>query len=448
MNSICLRNPKKDSNAREIEAFFISAQDWTHQLLYIPAVRRVALLSEEQSAELQASPYALDEWLSSMLHTSVDKLSTFCPKPDDFPAFCINLTDGCNLGCRYCYLSTSRAPAPFMRKEQIRSIVQAIVNKKVQSETFPILPVTFYGGGEPTLNEELFRYTVDYLKDYAGQHHIVPRMSMTTNASYSNPALSNFIIQNFANVTISIDGPEDIQNLQRPRADGNASFDRVMRNARQLHNSDCTVCFRATVTAQSLVHINRIVDFFAQEFPKCTVIVSPMLTVGHGSHTTLAPPAPEAYTSGIYAAYHRAGQLGIRLLTPETSHLNPRLFFCGAAQGNLLIISPDGLITSCSQVEEKSQFSTGKFLFEQEEICYCDNHSASMNVDQYAECADCFCKYTCCGGCPEIRINKSGDLHCELTRNITGDILYNYLKKEELYDKISTGRCSCFPGRK
>lgn len=431
MNSICLRNlsiPAQDPNARKIEVFFISTQNQTQQLVYIPAAQRVALLSEEQSADLQANPDALDEWLFALLPDSADKLLTFCPALRAFPAFCINLTDGCNLGCRYCYLSTSRAPMPLMSKEQVRSIVHAIVNKKVQSETFPVLPVTFYGGGEPTLNEELFRYAVEYLRDYARQCHMVARMSMTTNVNYPNPELSEFIIQNFANVTISIDGPEDIQNYQRPGAGGRASFDRVMRNARQLHKSDCTVCFRVTVTAQSLVHIDRIVDFFAEEFPGCTVIVSPMLTVGHGSHTTLAPPDPNAYMSGIYAAYCRAKEVGIRLLTPETSHLSPRLYYCGAAQGSLLIISPNGLITSCAQVEEKSRFSTGQFLFEEEEICYCASQNASMCVDSYAECADCFCKYTCCGGCPETRISKSGDLHCELTRNITADLLYSRLK--------------------
>lgn len=431
MNRICSRKltmPTQDPNAREIEVFFLSTRDWAHQLVYIPAAQRVASLSEELSADLQANPDALDERLLGMLPASADEWLMFCPKPSAFPTFCINLTDGCNLGCRYCYLSTDRAPAPLMSKDQVRSIVQAIVKKKVQSETFPIIPVTFYGGGEPTLNEELFRYAVEYLRDYAGQHRMVARMSMTTNVNYPNPELSKFIIQNFANVTVSIDGPEDIQNQQRPRANGHASFDRVMRNAEQLHKSDCTVCFRATVTAQSLVHIDRIVDFFAGEFPGCTVIVSPMLTVGHGSHTTLTPPDPEAYTCSIYAAYSRAKALGIRLLTPETSHLSPRLFFCGAAQGSLMIISPDGLITSCAQVEEKSRFSTGQFLFEQEEICYCDSHSKSMGVDNYPECADCFCKYTCCGGCPETRISKSGDMHCELTRNITADLLYSRLR--------------------
>lgn len=431
MNSICLRNlsiPTQDLNARQIEVFFISTHDWTHQLVYIPAAQRVALLSEEMAANQKTNPDAFNKWLSGMLPAHVDELLTFCPESGTFPAVCINLTDGCNLGCRYCYLSTSRAPALLMRKDQVRSIVHAIVNKKIQSETFPVLPVTFYGGGEPTLNEELFRYAVEYLRDYTRQHYMVARMSMTTNVNYSNPELGKFIIENFAHVTISIDGPEDIQNHQRPGANGRASFGRVMRNARQLHKSDCTVCFRATVTAQSLAHIDRIVDFFAEEFPGCTVIVSPMLTVGHGSHTILDPPDLQAYTSGIYAAYHRAKKLGIRLLTPETSHLSPRLFFCGAAQGNLLIISPDGLITSCAQVEEKSRFSTGQFFFGQEEICYCDSHSASMSVDSYAECADCFCKYTCCGGCPETRISKSGDLHCELTRNITADLLYSRLQ--------------------
>lgn len=411
-----------------IEVFFISTQDQAHHLAYAPAAQRVVLLSEELSANLQADPDALDEWVSDQFPAFDGGLLTFSPEPGAFPAFCINLTDGCNLGCLYCYLSVSRAPMPLMSKDQVRSIVHAVVKKKVESETFPILPVTFYGGGEPTLHEELFRYAVEYLRDYASQHHIVARMSMTTNANYSNPELTRFIIQNFANVTISIDGPEDIQNQQRPGPNGRASFDRVMDHARQLYKSDCTVCFRVTVTAQSLVHIDRIVEFFAEEFPGCTVIVSPMLTVGHGSHTTLAPPDPEMYTHDIYAAYCRAKELGVRLLTPETSRLSPRLFFCGAAQGNLLIISPDGVITSCSQVEEKSWFSTGQFLFEQEEICYEDSHSRSMSVDCYDECTDCFCKYTCCGGCPETRMSKSGDLHCELTRNITADLLYSRLK--------------------
>lgn len=431
MNSICLRKSSmltQDPNAREIEIFFILSQDQTHQLVYIPAAQYVELLSEAQSVNLQTDSDALDEWLLGILSASAHKLLTFCPEPDAFPAFCINLTDGCNLGCRYCYLSTNRAPMPLMSKAQVRAIVHAIVNKKVQSESFPILPVTFYGGGEPTLNEELFRYAVEYLRDYARQHHMAARMSMTTNVNYPNPELNRFIIQNFANVTISIDGPEDIQNLQRPGTNGRTSFDRVMRNARHLHESDCKVCFRVTVTAQSLVHIDRIVDFFAEEFPGCTVIVSPMLKVGHGSHTTLDAPDPEAYISGIYAAYCRAKDRGIRLLTPETSHLTPRLFFCGAAQGSLQIISPDGLITSCAQVEEKSRFSTGRFAFEQEEINYCDSHSASMSVDSYSECTDCFAKYTCCGGCPETRISKSGELHCELTRNITADLLYGRLK--------------------
>ena len=71
-----------------MDVFFISTQDQSHQLAYIPAAQRVVLLSEEMSANLQADPDAMDEWISGIVPAGSGELLTFCPEPGDFPAYC------------------------------------------------------------------------------------------------------------------------------------------------------------------------------------------------------------------------------------------------------------------------------------------------------------------------------------------------------------------------
>lgn len=339
---------------------------------------------------------------------------------DPWNGYCINLTDQCNFRCRYCYLDERDRALNMksMTAAQLHDVVRGIVENKKRTQTFPLLPITFYGGGEPTFDPGFFRYAVFYIRDYAAAHNLAARFSMTTNAGYET--LNDFIMEHFASVGISLDGPRFLNDYQRPPYGGGSCFDRIMKNAKELYASEVFTSFFITVTSETVKHWTEIIDFFHENFPGCVLRVSPMRPFGNGKNSMVQPPDSREYCDKTYEAFLYA-QGKIDLSVPDTDISDKKVFACAAASGKHLILSGDCSVSHCAH--SGNIFGCGHMDADTGEISYEDSmqltKNREINVLNYPECDSCFCKYTCAGGCPDAHIRDRSLNTCSLTRRVT-----------------------------
>src|SRR5437867_6667469 len=117
--------------------------------------------------------------------------------------------------------------------------------------------VTFFGG-ETLLNFPVLKKTVAYARQRAAEIGKEVDFSLTTNATLLRPEIIDFLAENGVGVTISIDGPKEMQNRFRVFHNGTGSYDVVAPKIRELlrrHRSR-PIGARVTLTAQTL-DINR-----------------------------------------------------------------------------------------------------------------------------------------------------------------------------------------------
>ena len=148
----------------------------------------------------------------------------------------INVTSRCNLKCKYCfaefgsYGNYSQCDMhPFEAIEYISKLV-------VQANVKEIKMIQFFGG-EPLLAISTIKAICEYFEYLFNNGKIgsIPKYTMITNLVNCNSNIF-YIIQKYnISLTVSIDGPKEIHDLQRCFSDGTGTFDYIKRNVTVLH---------------------------------------------------------------------------------------------------------------------------------------------------------------------------------------------------------------------
>ncbi len=149
----------------------------------------------------------------------------------------INLTEDCNLRCRYCFLSEvydytrNRTSAKLELQTGIKALDLFFDMLKPIAHKIPgkQAAVTFYGG-EPLLMFDILRKLVEY----ATKHSPVPLIfNMTSNGYALTDDMMDFIVAHEVNIAISLDGNKENHDRNRVLANGEGTFDVVYRNIKR-----------------------------------------------------------------------------------------------------------------------------------------------------------------------------------------------------------------------
>lgn len=152
---------------------------------------------------------------------------------------CINdmtlqVTKDCNLNCRYCSFSNNnKMDRDHEKAEMSWEIAQKCIDfLYIHSSDINNVTISFYGG-EPLLNFRLIKKAVEYAESlfYSKKIDYV----MTTNASILTDEMIDFLAKYNFLLTISFDGPSEIQNYHRKFfRTGKGSFDQVFANVKKI----------------------------------------------------------------------------------------------------------------------------------------------------------------------------------------------------------------------
>lgn len=340
------------------------------------------------------------------------------------PELSLAITDDCNLRCVYCHAA---AGEPHKKSSMSNSMIDAVLNSYF--ETIPrggVVRISFNGGGEPTHSFKTLVYAVERAKELAKSYGTTCHFSMATNGCYGN-RVRDFIMHEFHAISLSLDGPEVIQNLHRPQLNGKGSFATVFETAKRFYQSPLQFAFRITVSEQSLSSLENIVDFFAEHFPGKPIGMEHLNLLGRAKRsTTVLPPNKEQFTKRLVEVLQYAKQKGVVISNAAATEYDiVRPIFCSSVGIPNWTVTAQGDVIACSRDNVPDEFVFGRYDDQFKELQIDQEKVANLRkmvVLNYDGCKECFCKYHCAGDCPDRRL--SGDsLDCQSIREIGLHIL-------------------------
>lgn len=167
---------------------------------------------------------------------------------------CLNLTDACNLACKYCFVAQK---PHYMTLETAKVAVDYLVNNlRIKKEKgyipkYAKTSITFFGG-EPTL---LWDEIIVPLVNYSEKKY--PReieYTITTNGALLSKERIDFLFDHEIIPLLSIDGAKETQDYNRPCHSGESSFDLIIPNIPYLLEKFPYTTFRSTIYAPTVGH--------------------------------------------------------------------------------------------------------------------------------------------------------------------------------------------------
>lgn len=193
------------------------------------------------------------------------------------------VTDGCNLNCKYCAYSSMYEGYDKREFKKLpfgvaKTAIDYIMNTRDSSpDTNYPLTISFYGG-EPLLNFSLISEVIHYIENKYSSKKV--NFGMTTNAVLLDRYM-DFIAANNFRLTLSLDGDEKGQSYRVDHT-GKNSFKRVFRNINLL-KTRYPGYFETNVMFNSVMHnmnsAESTHEFIKRNFGK-TPLLSPLNPVG------------------------------------------------------------------------------------------------------------------------------------------------------------------------
>ena len=350
-------------------------------------------------------------------------------------------TDGCNLRCRYCYAGAA-ARRHLMPPEVGKAAIDYVVrNAKEQGASDFV--VAFHGNGEPFTAFPLVRELCQYACEAGEKNGLKPRLSAATNGVLNEEQL-DWLLAWFDGVNISFDGLEELQNRERPMADGSGSFPYVHRTLKRLNEAGKQFGIRATLTADGVDRLPEIAAFVLENYPGCDPLhVEPAWEAGRGLETGERMPDPDRFIEKFLEAEELlSGKMRLVFSAARTDTLSPS--FCGVCRDSFVVTS-EGIVTSCYEVCEErdprsSRYLYGKYDVNKAAFVFDEDRRADLHtlrVDRMPYCENCFCKYHCSGDCAakllglKAPADHTGSSRCRITRALTLRQIQRTLSEQE-----------------
>lgn len=144
----------------------------------------------------------------------------------------LNVNTGCNLSCTYCYKEDLDTPSSGKRMDA-RTAEASVEMLLREAPDEPRYTVVFFGG-EPLSNRKLVEHMVEYCERRSAEIGKPFDFVMTTNATLLTEEIVDYLNAHRFGLSISIDGPKSIHDLNRKTVYGTGTYDVVRRKVEML----------------------------------------------------------------------------------------------------------------------------------------------------------------------------------------------------------------------
>ena len=360
--------------------------------------------------------------------TFADMAGTFKERSGDVvKALCLHVAHTCNLNCSYCFASQGKYHGD-------RALMSFEVGKRAldflmeNSGTRTNLEVDFFGG-EPLMNWDVVKQLVEYARSVEKEHHKNFRFTLTTNGLLIDEEVIDFCNKEMSNVVLSLDGRKEINDLTRVDYAGNGSYDRIVPKFQQMveARNGREYYMRGTFTHANpdfTKDVFHMADLGFTELSMEPVVSAPGdpaaltpedLEIVKEQYEILAKEMIKRKKEGRgFTFYHYMIDL------TGGPCIYKRISGCGSGT-EYMAVTPWGDLYPCHQFVGEEAYKLGD-IWNGVTNTGLREEFRSCNVYARPECADCWAKLYCSGGCAANGYHATGSIRgvyeagCELFR--------------------------------
>ncbi len=391
--------------------------------------------------------FTVDQWLAHA------RASTRPASDAEKPSECrlmLDITRACTLRCAYCYQadqSRSTGVPRHMSWEVAIAAVELLARLAKEWNCPGFLNST---GGEALLRFDFLKQLGEHTAAVGSREHVELRCSFgITNGTMAPPGLAEYLQETDHVISVSLDGPALLHDINRCFPDGRGSHANAVTLARHLLGAGVARSAGATVAANN-PYPKDILKYLVDLGFERVVIKPARLPRDHPLAFTDSnlQPLLDSYSelAAFLADSAREGQLTYLLAT-----LNPldflgrflirtlqgtrALYRCPAARSSFGV-STDGSLYPCSSFCDIPKFEVGSVLDGVDWPKCCG--FLAPPVHEKPGCAECWARHLCGGGCAYAAYAVNGSVlepdraKCQLIQHLCALSLWLWA---ELADK-------------
>lgn len=332
-------------------------------------------------------------------------------------ALCLLVAHTCNLNCSYCFASQGKfhGSEGLMDFETARRAIDFLVENSGSRRN---LEVDFFGG-EPLINFEVCKKTVEYARSIEKAHNKNFRFTLTTNGVNLTDEVIEWANRECYNVVLSLDGRKEVNDRFRVDRAGNGSYDRIVPKFQKFvkERGDKGYYMRGTFS-----HFNP--DFTNDIFHMADDLGFTELSM---EPVVADPTSPSALTEeDLPLLYDQYEHLAEEMLRREKDG-KPITFYhymidlehgpcvykrvsgCGSGT-EYMAVTAGGDLYPCHQFVNDPQYKMGNIWdgVDREDL---RDQFKECNVYTRPECRKCWARMYCAGGCAANAYHSTGDIH-------------------------------------
>lgn len=320
-------------------------------------------------------------------------------------AICLHVAHDCNLACRYCFAAEGEYQQGHRGLMSYEVGKQALDFLIANSGDRTNLEVDFFGG-EPLLNWEVIEKLVEYGRKQEKIHNKNFRFTLTTNGTFLNDEITDFVNREMSNVVLSIDGRKDVNDRLRVTRNEKGTYDIILPKfidmAESRNHKDYYI--RGTYTHYNTDFTNDILHLADLGFSE--ISMEPVVA-----------PKDEDYAlknSDLPKLFEEYDRLAVEMIKRRKQgegfnfyHYNldltggpcvvKRVSGCGVGT-EYMAVTPEGNLYPCHQFVGDDKFLMGN-VFDGVKNTELQQEFKSCNVYAHEECKECFARMYCSGGC-------------------------------------------------
>jgi uncharacterized protein len=344
----------------------------------------------------------------------------------------------CNLRCIYCSGCAGEKTNTFMSWPLARESIDYFFNHSAPHGPYTL---QFHGAGEPLNNFDIVKKSIEYAKKIAAEKQEILLTRVSTNGVLTTEQ-AEWVAKTFDHVSLSIDGPADIHNRQRPGSDGRGSYDSVVRTMKILEKGGALKRLNTVITPYGLTRMDEILKHIRTLTNVRDIRLLPMSYCGRCESNGIPKLDTIRFEEELQKNLPLAKALNFNVLSVLEQVNYYTRYYCGACGFNMCV-SPNGKISTCIEVLDENDPGADELLIGNQNK---ETGEIQINWDKVfklrdrtyevlPECMECTFRTNCAGSCLVRAARKNGTVmsvdpeSCKLVRGTLGKYFLEMAKE-------------------